>query len=121
VQNPLRRAKAWERMRILNPKLSLRRLAAREGVFPATLVQHFKLLKLAPEIQDFMAIQEELEVLRFFSLRRLMSLADLSTSEQRKVFRVWQVEWGKTASNPTSKPTVALIRSAHGAAGPRPF
>lgn len=121
VQNPLRRAKAWERMRILNPKLSLRRLAAREGVFPATLVQHFKLLKLAPEIQDFMAIQEEPEVLRFFSLRRLMSLAALSTSEQRKVFRVWQVEWGKTALNPTSKPTVALKRSAHGAAGPRPF
>lgn len=81
-------------MLVLDPKLSLRRLATRESLVAPTLVQHFKLLKLVPEIQSFLATQQNPAVLRFLSLRRLMTLADLAASEQRRIFRVWQTEFG---------------------------
>ncbi len=94
IQNPLLRARAWKRMLVLDPKLSLRRLATRESLVAPTLVQHFKLLKLVPEIQSALATQQNPAVLRFLSLRRLMTLADLAASEQRRIFRVWQTEFG---------------------------
>ena len=76
-----------------DPELSLRRLAEREGQVPATLVHHFKLLKLASEIQHFLARLRERKAIHFFSLRRLMPLANLNDGDQRRIFRRLQLEF----------------------------
>jgi hypothetical protein len=107
LRNPLLRARAWRRMLTLDPKLSLRRLAVREGVVAPTLVQHFKLLKLVPEIQNKLAILQNPDELRFYSLRRLMGLAEQSAFEQRRIFREWQTAVGETSQTKNRRPTIA--------------
>lgn len=91
AKNPLLRAKRWQRLLALDPELSLRQLAQKEGVMAPTIVQHFKLLKLAPSIQAAVANADQ-QALRFFSLRRLMRLAELPVLEQRRVFTIWSDE-----------------------------
>lgn len=121
LQNPLLRARGWERMLALDPTLSLRGLAARAGVFAPTIVQHFKLLKLAPEIQDFVAAQRSRAALRYFSLRRLMSLAHMTAVEQRKIFRIWQDESNFQNSVTVGQRPVAVKPKPGNRSGPRPF
>jgi len=91
VQNPLLRARRWQQMLAVGNGLSLRQLAAKEEVFAPTIVQHLKLLKLAPAIQAAVAGASP-QALRFLSLRRLMSLADLPVVEQSRIFSNWKYE-----------------------------
>ena len=42
VQNPVLRTQQWQRMLALDPKLSLRRLAEREGIVALAIVQVFQ-------------------------------------------------------------------------------
>ena len=74
-------------------ELSLRRLAEQEGEVPPTLVRHFKLLKLAPDIQESLARMRDRRAIHFFSLRRLRPLAAMGEMEQRRAFRQMQAEF----------------------------
>jgi DNA invertase Pin-like site-specific DNA recombinase len=121
AQNPLLRARAWKRMLAQDPKLSLRRLAAREGLVAPTLVQHFKLLKLAPDIQSQIAGMRNPDALRFFSLRRLMPLAELSVAEQRRFFREWQAVFGCGPGLTSQGASVATVPANGQTRGIRPF
>ena len=121
TQNPLLRARAWKQMLAMDPKLSLRGLAAREDLVPPTLVQHFKLLKLAPDIQRQLAGFRSQDALRFYSLRRLMPLAEMNASEQRKIFREWQSVFSATPEIANHRPSVATVATGRSGQVVRPF
>jgi hypothetical protein len=121
LQNPLLRARAWKQMLALDPKLSLRGLAAREGLVPPTLVQHFKLLKLTPEIQRQLAVIRGDDALHFFSLRRLMSLAEMKAPEQRRIFREWWSKSGAIRRATVHGPSVATGPAGSHGHAVRPF
>ena len=121
TQNPLLRARAWKQMLAMDPKLSLRGLAAREDLVPPTLVQHFKLLKLAPDIQRQLAVLRGDDALRFFSLRRLMSLAERKAPEQRTIFREWQSLVGANLDVSNHRPSVATVAMRRSGQVVRPF
>jgi len=103
----LKRRCCVARLLALDPKLSLRGLAAREGLVAPTLVQHFKLLKLAPDIQRLLTGFRSQEAHRFFSLRRLAPLAAMSEAKQLEVFRQMQVEFSLVATKAPGRPSVA--------------
>lgn len=90
ANHPLVRAMAWQRELKKDPDLSLRGLAKREGVVPPTITQHMKLLRLVPEIRDFVGRLSDPKDLYFFSLRRLMPLAEMSRENQLEQFREWR-------------------------------
>ena len=121
VQHPLLRARVWKRMLTQDSKLSLRRLAKREGEVPPTLVRHFKLLKLSPEIQSYLVRLRDLKAIQFFSLRRLAPLAQMSDAEQQRNFRQWQSEFATHAATFVTGPSVATRPSNMQANGVRPF
>ena len=52
-----------------------------------SLVRHFKLLRLAPEIRCYLAALRDPKAVYFFSLRRLMPLATLPEEEQPRQVR----------------------------------
>jgi hypothetical protein len=85
------------------------------------LVQHFKLLKLAPEIQRQLAVLRGDDALRFFSLRRLMPLAERNASEQRKIFREWQSVFSATPEIANHRPSVATVATKRPGHVVRPF
>ena len=104
-----------------DPKLSLRRLAEREGEVAPTLVRHFKLLKLSPEIQSYLVRLRDPKAIHFFSQRRLAPLADMSDADQRKTFRQWQVEFSALATIASNGPPVAVRPTQRRANGVRLF
>jgi hypothetical protein len=107
VQHPLLRALDWKKKLTQNPKLSLRGLAKREGEVAPSLVRHFKLLRLAPEIRSYLTGLRDPKAVFFFSLRRLMPLAKLTEKEQLRLFDEWRQEF---ESRPKSiAPTVATV------------
>lgn len=89
VHHPLVRAIAWQREMVKDPKLTLRGLARKEGVVAPSITVHFKLFKLAPEIQSYVAKLRDPKAVYFFSLRRLTPLAGLPVDVQVKHFRKW--------------------------------
>ena len=82
----MHRALAWNRKLSGTAGLSQAELARREGITAVTLTYHLKLLKLAPEIQEFLLAVAGAEGLRRFSLRRMKALAELDYTAQRKAF-----------------------------------
>ena len=95
-------------MLTLDSDLSLRKLAQREGEVAPTLVRHFKLLKLSPEIQSYLSRLHDSKAIHFFSQRRLAPLAAMSETDQLKTFRQLQMEFGTLASSVTGRPSVAV-------------
>ncbi len=86
ADHPILQARAWQRMLAASPGLSLRGLAKKVDETPSTLVHHFKLLKLVPGVQSFLAGLRDPKAIHFFSLRRMMPLASVAESDQRRVF-----------------------------------
>lgn len=101
ADHPIVRARLWERKLKKEKGLSLRRFAEREGQVAGTLVQHFKLLKLVPEIQLFLGKLRDPRAIRFFSLRRMAPLADMTDADQRQAFRRLKVEFSATSAGAT--------------------
>jgi DNA invertase Pin-like site-specific DNA recombinase len=93
VHHPLIRALAWQKKLTENPKLSLRGLARREGEVAPSITRHFKLLKLAPEIQAYVRKLHDPKAIYFFSLRRLMPLAAMEPAKQLARFAEWRAEF----------------------------
>jgi hypothetical protein len=117
IHHPLVRAIAWQREMAKNPKLSLRGLARKEGVVAPSITVHFKLLKLAPEIQGYVAKLRDPKAVHYFSLRRLTPLAVLPADVQLKHFRAWrdlfeQRSDGVSAQSP-SRPNIAARTRLH--------
>ena len=121
AQHPLLRARAWRRMLTLDSDLSLRKLAQREGEVAPTLVRHFKLLKLSPEIQRYLSRLHDLKAIHFFSQRRLAPLAAMSEADQLKSFRQFQVEFSVLATKVPGKSSVAVRPANRQGNGLRPF
>jgi hypothetical protein len=94
-------------MLTLDANLSLRRLAEREGEVAPTLVRHFKLLKLSPEIQSYLSRLHDFKAIHYFSQRRLAPLAAMSEAKQLEVFRQMQVEFSLVATKAPGRPSVA--------------
>ncbi|MEX2044020.1 MAG: hypothetical protein WD941_01630 [Opitutus sp.] len=108
ADHPILQARAWQRTLAKNPGLSLRALAVKEGEVPPTLVRHFKLLKLAPDIQESLARMRDRRAIQFFSLRRLRPLAAMSEADQRRVFRQMQAEFSAEVTLSSTGCSVAV-------------
>ena len=76
----------WKRKHVADSTVSQAEFARRVGVTAATFSYHLKLLKLAPEIQEFLLALKSPQDVRRFSLRRMKSLAELDRDEQRRAF-----------------------------------
>jgi hypothetical protein len=108
ADHPILQARTWQRMMAEDSELSLRRLAEQEGEVPPTLVRHFKLLKLAPDIQESLARMRDRRAIHFFSLRRLRPLAAMGDVEQRRAFRQMQAEFNADISISSEECSVAV-------------
>ncbi len=97
ADHPILQARTWQRMLSKSPGLSLRGLAGKVDETPSTLVHHFKLLKLAPGIQSFLAGLRDPKAIHFFSLRRMMPLAGMEESDQRRLFAQMKDEFGSSS------------------------
>ncbi len=93
------------------PRTACAATGSRSGPIEARLI--------APEIQSYVADQSSADALRFFSLRRLMMLASLVVSEQRKVFQLWKSEAGNLTTLHPTVATVALKTAGRARQGPR--
>jgi hypothetical protein len=108
ADHPILQARTWQRMLSKSPGLSLRGLAEKEGEVPPTLVYHFRLLKLVPSIQSFLAGLRDPKAIRFFSLRRMMPLAKLEEAEQRRAFAQMREEFDGWAAPSIPACSVAM-------------
>jgi DNA invertase Pin-like site-specific DNA recombinase len=108
AEHPILQARVWQKKLLNSPGLSLRRLAEQEGEVPPTLVFRFRLLKLVPSIQNFLAGLRDPMAIRFFSLRRMMALAKLDEAEQRRGFAQMREEFDGWAAPSKSECSVAL-------------
>ncbi|MSU52485.1 MAG: recombinase family protein [Opitutaceae bacterium] len=84
--HPLHRALKWQRRMSANPRLSQAKLARKERVTGATLTYHLKLLRLTPQIQEFLLTLKTAQDVRRFSLRKMIALAEFGHDTQRKRF-----------------------------------
>jgi hypothetical protein len=57
-----------------------------------------KLLKLAPEIREYVDRLRDPKEIQYFSIRRLMPLAELSHDNQCRQFREWRSEFERQVS-----------------------
>jgi hypothetical protein len=82
----IHRSVRWDQELRVDPDLTRSALATRENVTSATIGFHLKLLRLVPEIREFLLELKMPQDLRRFSLRRMMALADLEPAAQRRRF-----------------------------------
>ena len=86
-ENVVMRAKRWSEALANDETLTSTALAAKEGVSPATLSLHKKVLKLEPTIVKVLERCKDETTLEYFSLRRLLSLTGKTGDEQREFYR----------------------------------
>jgi hypothetical protein len=84
--HPLHRALKWQRKLSADPKLSQVKLARKERVTGATVTYYLKLLRLAPQIQEFLLTLKTAQDVRPFSLRKMIALAEFGHDTQQKRF-----------------------------------
>lgn len=85
--HPIHRALQLEKCLRLDPRLSLRALAVREKIAPATLCQWRKLTQLCPEVQQaLLAIKDRATAWRC-SIRRVLPLVSLPPVRQWREFQ----------------------------------
>lgn len=82
-EHPIHRASSWQ---IDAARVSVRLIAAREKVSPSLVSLYLKLLRLAPEIQDYLRGLATRQAARFFSLRRMAPLAQFDRDRQLAEF-----------------------------------
>lgn len=87
VCHPIHRAIEWKRELDRDPTLEKQAIAARERIAPGTISHHLKLLKLIPEIQEFLRGIKDADTARNFSVRKMHRLAHLPASEQKMYFK----------------------------------
>jgi DNA invertase Pin-like site-specific DNA recombinase len=85
-KHPLHRAVAWKQKLRANPQLSHAALAQREALSEATVSRMLKLLRLQPEIQEVLLAIKKKEDLRRYSLNKMVEVAALPSSKQRRAF-----------------------------------
>ena len=75
---------------------------------PRSRGEGFRLLKLVPSIQSFLAGLRDPKAIRFFSLRRMMPLAKLEEAEQRRAFAQMREEFDGWAAPSIPACSVAM-------------
>jgi DNA invertase Pin-like site-specific DNA recombinase len=85
-QHAIHRALAWQMLRAKQPRQTTAEFARSVGVSVATVDFHFRLLKLAPEIQAFLLKLTDRASIRRFGLMRLQGLLGLDANAQRVQF-----------------------------------
>ncbi|MDI1319321.1 MAG: hypothetical protein PSW75_03885 [bacterium] len=86
TENPIHRALGWDAKLQKAPGLSVRALARDEEVSAALVCLYLKLLKLAPDILEFVRGLNTPVALRIFSYRTLLGLAKCDLTAQRRLF-----------------------------------
>jgi hypothetical protein len=84
VSHPLRRAIAWDKKLAVSSAPSHAAFARRAGISGPTLTRHLQLLRLLPEIREFLLGLSTAGELRRFSLNRMSALARLDPDVQRE-------------------------------------
>jgi len=84
--HPIRKAKKWDAMLSKAESIDQISLAKKLGVSPSVLNKHLRLLKLAPEIQEFLHSLNSTTDTRKFSMTRMNAIADLPKAKQRHIF-----------------------------------
>jgi len=84
--HPIRKAKRWNTMLSNAESLDQISLAKRLGVSPSVVTKHLRLLKLVPEIQEFLHSLNSTPDTRKFSMTRMNAIADLPPAKQRQKF-----------------------------------
>jgi DNA invertase Pin-like site-specific DNA recombinase len=84
--HPIRKAKKWNAMLSKAETIDQISLSKKLGVSPSVLNKHLRLLKLAPEIQEFLCSLKSTTDTRKFSMTRMNAIADLPKAKQRHVF-----------------------------------
>jgi hypothetical protein len=82
--HPIHQAIAWQSLLKANPRPSQATLARRAKVSEPTMTRHLRLLRLAPEIQQWLLGLKTPGELRCFSLNKMMTLVALPFNEQRR-------------------------------------
>ncbi len=85
-RHPIHDVMAWQRQLESGEIDNRAALARKLGVTRAAITQTLRLLRLAPEIRDFLATLKDAPAVRHFSVRRMGTLADLPLPRQRAVF-----------------------------------
>ena len=85
-RHAIHRAIEWQRELKHDPTLLKQAIAMREDVTPGFISHHLKLLRLAPEIQDFLRELKDPDAVRYYSLRKMRRLAELPTNGQNVQF-----------------------------------
>lgn len=86
AEHPIVRAQKWQRMLESGEMRSRFALAKRAGVDPAMVTRVLKLLRLAPDIQEYLATLRTSSALWHFNIKTLGELADLLSDKQRAAF-----------------------------------
>lgn len=86
-RHPIHRAVAWHRELQCDPTLEKQAIAKREQIAPGSVTHHLKLIKLIPEIQEFLRGLKEADAVQYFSLRKMRRLAELPTGPQTTQFQ----------------------------------
>ncbi len=84
--HPIHNVVAWQKKLDGGQAENRAALARQLGVSRAAVTQTLKLLRLAPEIRDYLARLKSPAEMRHFSIRRMGALADLPISRQPTVF-----------------------------------
>ena len=84
--HPIRKAKKWNAMLSKAETIDQISLAKKIGVSPSMLNKHLRLLKLAPEIQEFLHSLNSTTDTRKFNMTRMNAIADLPKAKQRHIF-----------------------------------
>ncbi|MBL9217567.1 MAG: recombinase family protein [Opitutaceae bacterium] len=86
-RHPIHRAVAWHRELQRDPTLEKQAIAKREHIAPGSVTHHLKLIKLIPEIQEFLRGLKEADAVHYFSLRKMRRLAELPAEPQTTQFQ----------------------------------
>lgn len=90
----IHRALAWQLLRAKRPSQTTAEFAKNVGMSVASVNFHFRLLKLAPEIQSYLLKLTDRETIRHFGIIRMLGLVGLNPDSQRAQFEAMQLSTG---------------------------
>ncbi len=87
----IHRALAWQLLRAKQPSQTTAEFAKRVDMSVASVGFHFRLLKLAPEIQVYLLKLTDRDTIRRFGMMRMLEIVGLNVDAQRAQFAAMQV------------------------------
>lgn len=112
---PVVRAQKWQAMLETGVVPHWFALAKRVGCTPSAVSKILKMIRLVPEIQEYLAAIKKENEAWYFSAKRMAQLASMAPEFQRAAFAKWRKEYAQL-SQATQAITVGL---SIGKTGPR--